>query len=109
MNRHSTLNDAAHVNEWYLLSDGRHQVSTAVTESRNRSLLLLLIQHFKLILGEGLTGLWHDLNHIHNQDLSDRMNPDQKFDEKDLQKQGILLLLCLFAELHNFIIIYHYK
>lgn len=53
----------------YLLSNGRHQISTAVAESRYRSLLLFLVQHFKLILSERLTRLWNHFDHIQNQDL----------------------------------------
>lgn len=48
----------------HLLSDGRNQVSVAVAQRRHRALLLLLVQHFEFILGEGLAWLWHHLNHI---------------------------------------------
>lgn len=56
-----------------LLSDGWHQVSVAVAQSRHRSLLFLLIQHFELVLGQGLAWLWHHFNHIQEQNLDTRI------------------------------------
>ena len=53
----------------YLLSDGGHQEPAAVTQGGDGPLLLLLIQHLKLVLGERLSRLWHHLDHIQDQDL----------------------------------------
>lgn len=54
----------------YLLSDGRHQVSVAVAQRRHRALLLLLIQHFELVLSERLAWLRHHLDHVQDQNLN---------------------------------------
>lgn len=59
-----------------LLTDGRHQVPVAVTQSRHGTLLLLLVQHFELVLGQGLSWLGHHLNHVQDQNLSRRNKRD---------------------------------
>lgn len=61
---------------WDLLSDGRHQVPVAVTESRHWPLLFLLIQHFELVLGERLAWLWHHFNYIQDQNLNTRITQE---------------------------------
>lgn len=67
LNRSGWLTTATLV---YLLSDGRHQVSVAVAQRRHGALLLLLVQHFELVLGEWLAWLRNHLDHVQDQNLS---------------------------------------
>lgn len=54
---------------WHLLANGRHQVAVAVAQGCHRPLLLLLVEHLELVLGEGLPWLWDHLDDVHDQDL----------------------------------------
>ena len=47
-------------------------MAVAVAQGGHRALLLLLVQDLKLVLGQGLAGLGHHLDHIHDQDLPGR-------------------------------------
>lgn len=53
-----------------LLSNGRHQKATAMSEGSDGSFLFPLIEHLESVLGEWLSWFWHYINHIKDQDAA---------------------------------------
>lgn len=68
----------------------------AVTQSCHGSLLFLLIQHFELVLGEGLAWLRHHFNHIQDQNLntSNQTRSDQQTFIDKKTTTSVAVLLC---------------
>lgn len=53
-----------------LLSNGRNQETATVSKGSNGSFLLPLVQHLESVLGEWLSRLWHNINHIKDEDAA---------------------------------------
>ena len=58
----------------YLLSNGRHQQATAVSQGSDRPLLFPLVQHLESVLSEWLAGLGHHVYHIKDNDAASTGN-----------------------------------